>query len=91
MVCSIGMLPAVCWHRTRYTVGVFEWMAQNSQQSLQIDVVQGLLNRYYLIPECQTHPEDQIRTCIMVLLIEEFETNVRYRMSQVQVVCTGYI
>ncbi len=30
-------------------------------------VVESLLSNYILVPECHTHPEDQIRTCVFGL------------------------
>ena len=42
-------------------------MANQSQQSLKMYVLEGLLSSFKLVTECQTHPEDQISTCVPVI------------------------
>ena len=36
-----------------------------SQQVSKVCVVEGLLSRFKLIPECHTHPENQIRSSVI--------------------------
>ncbi len=42
-------------------------MAYNLQQSSRMCVVESLLSNYRLVPECHTHPEDQIRVELVSL------------------------
>ena len=46
-------------------IGVFGWMANKLQQSLKMHAVEVILSSYKLVPECQPHPEDQMRTCVI--------------------------
>ncbi len=51
-------------------VAVFEWVAYDLQQSLRMYLRESLLSSFRLVPECRTHPEDQIRTYVIGLIVK---------------------
>ena len=46
-------------------------MANILQQCLKTYMVEVLPSNFNLVPECQTHPEDQIRTCVDCFFLKE--------------------
>ncbi len=49
-------------------IAVFKWVAYNFAVELETVLERKSPEQFQLVPECHTHPEDQIRTCLIGLI-----------------------
>ncbi len=47
---------------------IFKWVAYNFAAELETVLERKSSEQFQLVPECHTHPEDQIRTCVIGLI-----------------------